>query len=62
MTFLGSDADAFAGEDGLVVAVKLVAVSAAFDDETVAKMGHLDLLWVKLGPPAMRHPLRPNSV
>jgi hypothetical protein len=39
-TFLSSDADAFAGEDGLAVAVKLVAVTAAFDDETVVKMGH----------------------
>jgi hypothetical protein len=34
-----SDADAF-GEDGLVLAVKLVAVAAVFDDETVVKMRH----------------------
>src|SRR6266851_7420137 len=36
----GSDADAFAGEDGLVLAIRLVAVTAAFDGETAAKMGH----------------------
>ena len=33
------DAQASAGEDGLVLAVELVAVAMAFDDETVAKMG-----------------------
>jgi hypothetical protein len=44
------DAAAFAGEGGLVLAVKLVAVTVVFDDETVAKMGHPDL---DLGHPSL---------
>jgi hypothetical protein len=41
------DAQAFAGADGLVVVVELAAV--AFDDETVAKIGHPNRGWLDLG-------------